>query len=107
EDTSPVTSIIEYESPSGLNYGLAYASADGILYASGNLASPKILAFDLDTTSGTLVEDTAHEIPLPSGTLPQAIDLSPDGQTLIVSQALDFHTLVYSLAAGSYGTLTS
>jgi DNA-binding beta-propeller fold protein YncE len=107
EATSPVTSLSAYESPSGLNYGLAYASEEGILYASGNLASSKILAFDLDTTSGTLTEDTAHEITLPSGTLPQAIDLSPDEQTLIVSQALDYHTLVYSLAPDSYGTLTS
>jgi DNA-binding beta-propeller fold protein YncE len=104
--TSPVTTIVRYESPSGLNYGLAYASASNILYASGNLASSKILAFDLDTATGRLAEDTAHEIALPSGTLPQAIDLSPDGQTLIVSQALDYHTLVYSLAGGSYGKQT-
>ncbi len=101
--SSPVKSVVKYDSPSGLNYGLAYASASNTLYASGNLDTSKILAFDLDTTQGTITEDTSKEIALPMGTLPQAIDLSPDGQTLIVSQALDYHTLVYSLASGSYG----
>jgi DNA-binding beta-propeller fold protein YncE len=105
--SSPVTSVVKYASPSGLNYGLAYDGTQNILYASGNLSSSKILAFDLDTTTGALTEDTSHEIALPSGALPQAIDLSPDGQTLIVSQALDYHTLVYSLATGSFGKLTA
>jgi DNA-binding beta-propeller fold protein YncE len=101
--TSPVTAVVKYESPAGLNYGLAYASSGNVVYASGNLATEKILAFDLDTTKGTLTEDPSLEIALPSGTLPQAIDISPDGQTLIVSQALDNHTLVYSLAMATYG----
>jgi DNA-binding beta-propeller fold protein YncE len=101
--TSPVATVVKYESPAGLNYGLAYATTGNVLYASGNTTTEKILAFDLDTATGALTEDTSKEIALPSGTLPQALDLSPDGQTLIVSQALDNHTLVYSLAASTYG----
>jgi hypothetical protein len=100
---SPVADVIKYESPAGLNYGLAYASANNVVYASGNVATGKILAFDLDTTTGALTEDEADEITLPSGTLAQAIDISADGQTLIVSQALDNATLVYSLASSTYG----
>jgi hypothetical protein len=105
--TSPVASVIKYQSPTGLNYGLAYETTGNVLYASGDLATGKILAFDLDTTTGTLTEDTSLEITLPSGTLAQAIDLSADGQTLIVSQALDNHTLVYSLATATYGMQTA
>ncbi len=100
---SPVVSVITYATPAGLNYGLAYASATSVLYASSDASTSKILAFDLDTTTGALKEDTSKEITLAAGTLPQGLDLSPDGSTLLVSQALDTKVLAYSVAAATYG----
>jgi DNA-binding beta-propeller fold protein YncE len=105
--TSPVVSEMKYDSPSGLSYGLAYATTSNVLYASGNLSNSKILAFALDTTTGALTEQTSLEIALPAGTLPQAIDISPDETALLVSQSLDYHALVYSLASATYGKQTS
>ena len=53
-----------------------------------------------------LTADAAKSLPLPSGTFPQGIAVSPDGTTLLVGQVTDSHVLVVSLAAATYGMVT-
>ena len=96
-------SRVAYAPPNGVNFGLAYLPSQSILFASSATAQASILAFDLDPSTGVLTADTGKTIKLPSDTLPSAIDISPDGKTMLVGQSLDTPIFVISLDSGSYG----
>ena len=109
--TSPVTSSIAYAPPAALNWGMAYVASAKLLYVASGYdsttdPSPQVFAYDVDTTAGKLTADMAKSIPLPSGTFPQGIAVSPDGSTLLVGQVTDRHVLVVSPAAATYGKVT-
>jgi hypothetical protein len=109
--TSPVASSIPYAPPAALNWGMAWVASSKMLYvASGYDATtdpnPQVFAYDVDTTAGKLTADAAKSIPLPSGTFPQGIAVSPDGSTLLVGQVKDSHVLMVSLASSTYGKVT-
>jgi DNA-binding beta-propeller fold protein YncE len=110
--SNPVTSSIAYAPPAALNWGMAYvASSKTLMVASGydGTTDPdsQIFAYDFDEESGALTADAGKAVPLPSGTFPQGIAVSPDGSTLLVGQVTDNHVLVVSLAAATYGKVTA
>ncbi|MGH7296018.1 MAG: YncE family protein, partial [Polyangiaceae bacterium] len=109
--TSPVASSVRYDPPKALDWGMAYVAASKLLYVASGYQSPndtasQIFAYDLDTTSGQLTADAGKSIPLPAGTFPEGIAVSPDGGTLLVGQVTDSHVLVVSLASATYGQVT-
>jgi len=110
--TTPVVSSIRYDPPKALNWGMAYVApasgTTGTLYVASGYHSPddtdsQIYAYDFDTTSGQLTADAARSVPLPKGTFPQGIAVSPDGKTMLVGQVSDSHVLVVGLDATSFG----
>jgi hypothetical protein len=108
---NPVASSVSYQPPKALNWGMAYAAGPSLLYVASGYHSPddtdsQIYAYDFDPGTGALTADAAKSIPLPSGTFPQGIAVSPDGTTLLVGQVTDSHVLVVSLAAATYGMVT-
>ncbi len=109
--SNPVTSSLRYDPPAALDWGMAYVGSTKTLYvASGYDSSTdpdsKVFAYDFDETRGTLTADTPKTVTLPSGTFPEGIAVSADGNTLLVGQVTDSHVLVVSLQAASYGTVT-
>jgi YVTN family beta-propeller protein len=109
--TDPVVSSVSYQPPKALNWGMAYLPSPGVLYVASGYDNPddtdsQIYAYDFDVGTGQLTADATLSVPLPSGTFPQGIALSPDGQTLLVGQVTDSHVLVISLKSGSYGQVT-
>ncbi len=98
------TTRVKFTRPASLNYGLAYLAAQKVLLASSGSDASKVLAYDLDEATGALTADAAKDIALPKGTMPSAIDVSPDGKTLLVGQSQDTKVLVYSVDTGTYGT---
>jgi DNA-binding beta-propeller fold protein YncE len=109
--TNPVASSIRYQPPKALNWGMAYVPTSSVLYVASGYEDPddtdsQIFAYDFDFGTGQLTADAAKSVPLPSGTFPQGIAVSPDGQTLLVGQVTDSHVLVVSLASATYGTVT-
>jgi DNA-binding beta-propeller fold protein YncE len=109
--TTPVTSSIKYDPPAALNWGMAYVAASKVLYVASGYdsstdANSQIFAYDFDTAAGKLAADAAKSVPLPGGTFPQGIAVSPDGSTLLVGQVTDSHVLVISLASATYGKVT-
>ncbi len=110
--SSPVSSSVRYDPPAALNWGMAYIpSTTTLMVASGYDSStnpnPQIFAYDFDESSGMLTADKTKSIPLPSGTFPQAVAVSPDASTLLVGQVTDSHLLVISLAQATYGKVVS
>jgi sugar lactone lactonase YvrE len=109
--TNPVASSISYQPPKALNWGMAYVASSSVLYVASGYEDPddtdsQVFAYDFDFGSGQLTADAAKSVPLPSGTFPQGIAVSPDGTTLLVGQATDSHVLVVSLDSASYGKVT-
>jgi DNA-binding beta-propeller fold protein YncE len=109
--TNPVASSVSYQPPKALNWGMAYVAASSVLYVASGYEDPddtdsQIFAYDFDVVTGQLTADAARSVPLPSGTFPQGIAVSPDGQTLLVGQVTDSHVLVVSLDSASYGNVT-
>jgi len=109
--TNPVASSVSYQPPKALNWGMAYVASSSVLYVASGYESPddvdsQVFAYDFDLGSGQLTADAAKSIPLPSGTFPQGIAVSPDGKTLLVGQVTDSHVLVVSLDSASYGMVT-
>jgi DNA-binding beta-propeller fold protein YncE len=110
--SSPVASSIRYDPPAALNWGMAFVAATSTLYVASGYDSttnpnPQVFAYDFDGATGMLTADAAKSVTLPSETFPQGIAVSPDGNTLLVGQVTDSHVLVVSLAAASYGKVTS
>jgi DNA-binding beta-propeller fold protein YncE len=108
---SPVASSIRYDPPAALDWGMAYVGSTKTLFVASGYDSTtdpdsKIYAYDFDESSGQLTADAAKTVALPSGTFPEGIAISPDGNTLLVGQVTDNHVLVVSLAASSYGKVT-
>jgi hypothetical protein len=79
---------------------------NSVVYVTGDADLAQVLAFDLDATSGALTLDAKKTISLATGTLPQALSISPDGKTLLVGQGLDSHALAFSLDPATYGKAT-
>jgi hypothetical protein len=109
--TNPVASSVSYQPPKALNWGMAYVPGASVLYVASGYESPddtdsQVFAYDFDFGSGKLTADAAKSIPLPSGTFPQGIAVSPDGKTLLVGQVTDSHVLVVSLDGATYGNVT-
>jgi DNA-binding beta-propeller fold protein YncE len=109
--TTPVVSSVRYDPPAALNWGMAYVAASNVLYVASGYQKPndtqsQVFAYDFDTTKGQLTADTAKTVPLPAGTFPQAIAVSPDGKTMLVGQVTSSKVLVVSLDAASYGKVT-
>jgi DNA-binding beta-propeller fold protein YncE len=109
--TNPVASSISYQPPKALNWGMAYVPTTSVLYVASGYESPddtdsQIFAYDFDFGTGQLTLDAGKSVPLPSGTFPQGIAVSPDGSTLLVGQVTDSHVLVVSLASATYGMVT-
>ena len=94
---------VAFNPPSGVDYGLAYVPATKILYSSSASDVSKILAYDLDETTGKLTADAAKDIQLPAGTLPSAIDVSPDGKTMLAGQSQGTDIFVLSIDTTTYG----
>lgn len=94
---------IAYAPPDGVNFGLAYLPAKKLLFASSDKGTAAIRAFDFDDVTGKIVADAAKDIALPTGALPSAIDIAPDGKTMLVGQSLDTTILVVSLDDATYG----
>jgi len=96
---------IPYTPPDGVNFGLAYLASQNLLFASGDVAQAAVLAFTFDSTSGSITANPAKNIPLPSGTLASAIDISAEGKTMLVGQSLGSSILAVSLDAATYGKM--
>jgi Phosphoesterase family len=99
-------SRITYPPPASLDYGIAYISQKKLLLASSGAHDASIFAFDLDETTGALTKNAGKTIVLPKGTFPSAIDVSPDGKTLLVGQVKDKKVLRISLDDVTYGQVT-
>jgi hypothetical protein len=109
---NPVASSISYMPPKALDWGMAYVAATGVLYVASGYDDPddtdsQIFAYDFDPLSGELTADASKSVPLPATTFPEAVAVSPDGQTMLVGQVTDDHVLIISLAPASYGTVTA
>jgi sugar lactone lactonase YvrE len=109
--TNPVTSSISYAPPKALDWGMAYVASASLLYVASGYESPddtasQIYAYDFDPVAGKLTADAGKSIPLPSGTFPEGLAVSPDGSTMLVGQVTDSHVLVVSLATATYGKVT-
>jgi len=107
----PVASSISYAPPKALDWGMAYVPSTSVLYVASGYQSPddtdsQIYAYDFDPLSGRLTADAGKSVPLPSGTFPEAVAVSPNGQTMLVGQVTDEHVLIVSLAPSTYGMVT-
>lgn len=108
--TDPVVSYAPFHAnmkASSLYFGVAFV-APGEVYASGG-GDGMIYAFTLDTTTGALARDDAHDIPLPTTSkgMPfysSAIAVTADGSKMFVAPSEgDATLLAISLDPATYG----
>lgn len=101
---NPVTSVLEFKSPSWLNSGIAFV-APGRVYVATAFGVVQALSFDPAT--GALAKDDAASLALPAqpaGDPPwyaSGVAASPDGKRLVVSSVNEKEVLVFDIDPAS------